>query len=410
MKKLLALLFVCTLSLAFSQSNASKNNTKDSSIQSAESMIQELVPQALMEELYRYNPSSAYQLFNASKKLYADKGEDIAKSWTLDCIGEIYFEQKNYTTAFDYHSKALEINLKLNEKSATAHNLKNIGKALEKQKKYDEALEYFNDSEQMSREINDIVEMANTSINIGYIYFTTQLFPKALEYYTSGLENLRKVNDAKGIAIATCNLGEYYIQQNNNQHAVTYLEESYRISEELGLPELIKHSAHLLSLAYEKKGDGLLSVKLYKRYAFMKDSVEHDQNRKMAIRKEVQVEFEKNLMVAEQLKKENVRKENNRIQRRNGMQYSMIFAVILMVFGITALMGFVKVSPYLAEGFIFVSVLILFEFLLVLTDPYVDGVTNGIPIYKLVMNTLLAILVFPLHALFEKKLRKKIKK
>ena len=53
--------------------------------------------------------------------------------------------------------------------------------------------------------------------------------------------------------------------------------------------------------------------------------------------------------------------------------------MILVVFGLVLSLGVVKVSPKVAEGLIFFAFLILFEFLLVLSDPYVDSVTGGAP-------------------------------
>ena len=53
---------------------------------------------------------------------------------------------------------------------------------------------------------------------------------------------------------------------------------------------------------------------------------------------------------------------------------------------------------------------ILFEFLLVLSDPYVDGLTNGEPMYKLLANALLAGLIFPAHAFFERVVKKRLVK
>ncbi len=411
MKKNYLLLFLMALPLfTFSQNSGKKDSMLFVSNKGEGSTLKMAIPHSLMKEIYKYDPKEAYTLLYTSQHISENIGNLEAMSWSMAHIAEIYFEQKNYDKSLGYFVKALNIYKQLNDKTAMAQTLQSIGRIMEVQKKYEKALNYYLQSRQLSREIKDINRLGNISVAIGHVYFQLQQFPKALTYYQDGLKKLREAKQPKGIAEATCNLGEYYIQQNNNREAVTYLEESYRISEQLGYPELIKHSSHLLSLAYERKGDGLLSVKLYKRYAFMKDSIENDENRKTVIRREVQFDFEKDRIFKEQEEANKTRLEKQRIERRNGLQHSMIFIAILLAFGITALLGFVKVSHYLAEGFIFVSVLILFEFLLVLTDPYVDGFTHGIPVYKLGMNTLLAILVFPLHTLFERKLKNKIKK
>jgi len=73
-------------------------------------------------------------------------------------------------------------------------------------------------------------------------------------------------------------------------------------------------------------------------------------------------------------------------------------------------LGFIKISPRISQAFIFVTLLTLFEFILVLTDPIIDRFTNGIPIYKVLSNSLLALSIFPIQSFMEKRLKKRLDK
>jgi len=64
----------------------------------------------------------------------------------------------------------------------------------------------------------------------------------------------------------------------------------------------------------------------------------------------------------------------------------------------------------MTEGLIFFAFLIFFEFLLVLADPYIEGWSSGAPGIKLLFNAGIAALIFPLHSLFETKLKRKLAK
>jgi len=64
----------------------------------------------------------------------------------------------------------------------------------------------------------------------------------------------------------------------------------------------------------------------------------------------------------------------------------------------------------MAEGIIFFSFLILFEFLLVLADPYIEVWSGGAPGIKLLFNAGVAALIFPAHAFFEASLRGRLVK
>ncbi|MEK0371189.1 MAG: hypothetical protein QQN55_08565, partial [Nitrosopumilus sp.] len=64
----------------------------------------------------------------------------------------------------------------------------------------------------------------------------------------------------------------------------------------------------------------------------------------------------------------------------------------------------------LAEGAVFFTFLLFFEFTLVLLDPYIDKWTGGEPAYKLAINAGLAGIIFPLHQFFETMLKQRILK
>lgn len=58
--------------------------------------------------------------------------------------------------------------------------------------------------------------------------------------------------------------------------------------------------------------------------------------------------------------------------------------------------------------FLFIGLLLLFEFLLIITDPSVESITQGEPYLKLLANIVLALLVLPAHHYLEKFTKKKL--
>ena len=61
-------------------------------------------------------------------------------------------------------------------------------------------------------------------------------------------------------------------------------------------------------------------------------------------------------------------------------------------------------------GKAFSALPILFEFVLVFSETYLEQYTNGEPMYNLFANSVLALLIFPVHAILEKLLKKRIVK
>ena len=147
---------------------------------------------------------------------------------------------------------------------------------------------------------------------------------------------------------------------------------------------------------------------MYELQVAYRDSMKNEETQKAAVRQQTHYDFEKAMLIKEQKKKEEARLLAEETQRRDNLQYSFILIAILLVFGAVMGLGFVKVSPRVAEGIIFFAFLILFEFLLVLSDPYVDNWTGGAPGWKLLINAVLAGLIFPLHAFFETALKKRL--
>ncbi|OFY67507.1 MAG: hypothetical protein A3H98_13845 [Bacteroidetes bacterium RIFCSPLOWO2_02_FULL_36_8] len=56
---------------------------------------------------------------------------------------------------------------------------------------------------------------------------------------------------------------------------------------------------------------------------------------------------------------------------------------------------------------IFISIFVVFEFTKTLLEPYFDNIGGGIPIFKVFMNLILAIILLPLEKIFSKYLGEK---
>lgn len=53
------------------------------------------------------------------------------------------------------------------------------------------------------------------------------------------------------------------------------------------------------------------------------------------------------------------------------------------------------------------TLLVIFEFINVTLEPYVEGIAGGVPVFKLLLNVLIAVLFFPLEKIFVKTMKKK---
>jgi tetratricopeptide (TPR) repeat protein len=118
--------------------------------------------------------------------------------------------------------------------------------------RFDEALIYFNKAKDLQEETRQYISLSNTYNSIANVYFARKDFKKALEL------TLR----------------------------------AHGMNEEYGIPDKIAHSALSLSDIYEKLGDTKKALLYYKLSVKMKDSVINESNRKVALKNQLQSDFD----------------------------------------------------------------------------------------------------------------------
>jgi tetratricopeptide (TPR) repeat protein len=352
--------------------------------------------------------SVAEKALNTKSPAKSKKSLLVILSDALSNIGYVYYSQGDIPRALEYHHKTLKIYKEIHYKHGMGISYNNIGGIYKDQGNLTEGLNYHQKSLKIREEIGEELGMGVSYNNIGAIYRDQGDTAEALDYFFHSLNVREKIGDKYGISNSCNNIGNIYMGQGNIPKALTFGLKALNLAQEIGNPGQIKFAAKLLSTIYEKQGKGMKALEMYKLHVQMKDSINNEETQKATIRQQTQYEFEKAQIVKENEAKEEARIIEEETGRRNNLQYSLIFLGILVLFGVILSLGFIKVSPTIAEGIIFFAFLILFEFILVFSEPYLEQYTNGEPMYNLLANSVLALLIFPVHALLERLLKKRI--
>ena len=372
------------------------------------------------------------EYYHKSLKIYEEIGNKKGIAVSLNNIGYIYENQGDIPKGLEYYHKSLKIQEEIGNKKGIAGSLNNIGmiynnqgvaatEASAKEEHFTKALEYFHKSLKIREEIGDKNGIATSLNNIGYIYRSQGDIPKGLEYYHKSLKIYEELGDKKGIAISLNNIGVIELERGALTSALNYGMRGLEIAREIGSPRRISMSSRLMSKVAKKQGnlttDPVLrqarfqeALEMYELHILMRDSIKNEETQKASIRQQTKYEFEKAQLVKEQEEKEAARIIAEETSRRDNLQYSVILIAILVLFGGVLSLGFINVSEKMAEGIIFFSFLILFEFLLVLADPYIENWSDGAPGIKLLFNAGIAALIFPAHAFFESRLKGRLVK
>lgn len=205
---------------------------------------------------------------NISSKL-PDSLEHKA-NW-LTKMGDVHYENKNYSFAMKNYSAAYEIYERLQNPKNTAFSLIDIGNTLISQHEF--ALKYYNRADTILKTINDTIGLITVKYRIGYLkyikdeidtaftilydaqkeseifknlgliaetnyflgltYFEDQEPDSAIKYYEIALENFKKNNDIYNVGKIYFSLGEIYFEEEDYENSKEAYTNSLQIFSDL---------------------------------------------------------------------------------------------------------------------------------------------------------------------------------
>lgn len=367
----------------------------------------------------------ALEYFYEALKINEELGNNKGVGSNLGNIGIIYQFQNDYDKALETYKKALSIMESMGNKNGIAINLGNIGNIYQVQSNYDKALEYYNRVLELNEELNNKNGIAISLGNIGNIYFLQNDYPMALEYYNKSMKYCVELGDKNGKARNLGNMGSIYIRLSkdsvlkrinettklvslnktiNLSRGIALIHEAKDIYEELG--ELNNRVSNLKNLAnaYREKGDYKNSDKYFREHKALQDSV-FNQEKSKEISKLIR---ERDVIEAERIKKQKQKEKAAKIAYRNNMQYLSIAIFIIFLGVLMMLNGKIRMSEWNARGLVFMTFILLFEFIFVIIDPITDEYSEGEPFVKLGINLGIAFFLYPIHHYFSKRVTRVI--
>jgi len=384
----------------------------------------------------------ALTYYYKSLKIKEELGNKQGIALTYNNIGIIYKKQSSYPQALSYYFKSLKIMEELGNKHAVASIYNNIGLIYTNQSSYPQALSYYYKSLKIYEEQGNKLGMTGSYTNIGSLYTTvyeqgdslakgvgdpiaigwasdnpTQLLDTAMYYQQKALSIKEELSDEYGMSITLGGIGAIYVQKRKYAEALQHYHQAALLADSIGAMQEESDAHAGLAECYEKLAPlnppaggkyYRLALEHYKQYSTLKDSVFNEEKSKDLGKLEAKHEFEMAEQERKRQEEEQARILEEQTERRNLLQYSGILIFIVAFFITLLFSGQLNIPVRLAEGGVFFTFLLVFEFLLVLTDPYIEQYTGGEPAYKLMVNAGLAGLIFPLHSIAEAKLKQRL--
>ncbi len=247
-------------------------------------------------------------------------------------IGVIEYEQGFYYNALNYFAESLVIRKANNDSASISVSYNNIGNVYKDLKQLYKAKDFYQKSIDLKKALNDDYGLAMTYNNLGQVYHDLGKFEKAIELYNTSIELKKKLDDQHGLAMTLANLGnsqkelgdveiaeenikksieireeigdefgilhsklslaQLKLVQNENATALNLFKESLSAATEMEAYVQVKDAYFGLYQCYETNQDFEKALAYHKKYSDLSDSLNTDENLKIA--KQVEVELELN--------------------------------------------------------------------------------------------------------------------
>ncbi len=231
------------------------------------------------------NYELALNYYFKNLKLFKKNDDQYSYAKTLGYIAWAFLELNQPEKAREYYQKGLVVSRELNDSNCLSIHLGGIGNTYEKEKKYDLAKKYYERSLEIAEKIDYKRGITIMTGNIGMIFQNRNEFNKAEEYFKKAMKLSENMDDKPGIGNAYDNLGKNYFKMAQNTQssdsaksilinlAKDNLMKAAEIFSEIGQIHFLKVTYETLSDVFAEKNDFKNSLKYFKKYIDVKDSI-----------------------------------------------------------------------------------------------------------------------------------------
>ena len=281
------------------------------------------------------NYTKAMALEVESIKIFEDKKDTLSLVEAYRTLAIVYRDNGNLPMAEKYFKRSVYYAKSLNGKTATETRslsgaLSSYGLFLSAQGKYDDALSFVNDALTINKSQNDNYNIGLSTENLGDVYQAMRDYDKALENYITAKNIFSQSGDSANVGYETFLISTIYFQMKKFDQSVQQLLIAEHLFTIMNLTEYKPGVYQLLSDNYEQKGQLAASLKYFKKYISLRDSLNTNQQKQELLRFQTEFETLQKEKEIESLNNEKIisKKES---ARQTAINYLLILGIILLV-------------------------------------------------------------------------------
>ncbi len=333
--------------------------------------------------------------YNLLKLKLAEKEENPANlASSLLSIGVVYRYQEEYLKALEYYYKSNSVIQKYNLVDQHYYIMMNLGDVYDKLNNSDSAFNYFNKALIISISLNNDDYIGNAMTGLGHTYRKMRMSDFSKLNYLNAVKHLLIANDDEVLCEAYLGLAKLFsLDKLKIDSAIHYARLSNQIAEKASFINWQLDAAEFLTALYkdEKKIDSAF-VYMNKVHE-LNDSL----NSKGKIKQILLISSNETLRQLELAEAKAIAAKERKMQ----LQYLFIGIFIPGFFLFTLLLSRIKIHTRIIKILGILSLLILFEYLLLLLHPRVAEFTHHNPIYEMLIFVTVAAVLVPGHHRFE---------
>jgi tetratricopeptide (TPR) repeat protein len=346
----------------------------------------------------------ALQLMQRSLELRTALADSEGIAATLNNISNVYLALGDDAASERALRRSMSAYTRLNDPRGVFGCLMGLGTMYNNQHRPRESMLHYMRAYTLMVEQGFEKEQGQGAVNMGLAYTREGRVDSAEYYFRLTLEILERNGDHRDLSICLTALADLYSDQGRLPQALALSQRGYAVSTEIRHRESLMKAAESLYNVYKALGRADSALRYYEEFITLRDTLTSQDVLRQIARQEMTHEQE-----MERLRKtEAERLLAESTARRNGLIYSGVILAVVMVFGLILLSRRLKLSHRMIQALTFVWTLILFEFVLVLLDPFNDSLTQQNPLLKLLINLGLALVIFPVHRILERLLHGRV--
>ncbi|MFY0675288.1 MAG: tetratricopeptide repeat protein [Bacteroidia bacterium] len=367
-----------------------------------------------IQSIYGNFPASIeyyYRSLNCLNSL----NEPMIRSQIINNLAVVYFELESFEKAEKYYLECLNIRKLNGFEDRIANPLNGLAELYTLTGRTSKAFVLLRRSQSIWKKRERWSGVADVLVSIAYLHKKTGSTDSAFYYFEEAIEKVNYTNSGYDKVRVKAELGKasIYLEHNQIEKAKINAQEALKAAHALGLLNLQIDALELLYQISERLGQYKQALTYHKRLIEYKNDLLKLNDRDAVLLRDMAMSYKQKAIKDSFLEIESERRRQAQIEsnlkihnQKNKVQYSLAVLIVLLIATAIAVLTRFQISIRLAQGLIFIFFILTFEFLLVVLDPWVDNVSNGEVGWKITINTAIALILFGVHQVSERSLKK----